>query len=223
MSIFLTEFKTLSGINAPFIMQQIEPITFGRHYHIYNRGIDSCNLFHEPANYLYFMKLYEKYMDIVAHTYAWVLMPNHFHLLIKIREQDEIKQISKLSDLPSEDEKLISPSRQFANLFNAYAQAYNKRFNRHGTLFERPFKRKLITEESYLKNVLLYIHNNPVHHGFCEHPGNYPWSSYQTSISTKPTRLERSQVIEWFDDLDNFKAVHHNSVDVEGMDKWLDT
>lgn len=203
-------------------MQQIEPITFGSYYHIYNRGISSCNIFREEDNYFYFMKLYEKYIDVVAQTYAWVLMSNHFHLLIRIREEDEIARIFESSELQEGGIKKPTPSRQFSNLFNAYAQAYNKRFNRHGSLFERPFKRKLITGGHYLKNVLLYVHNNPVHHGFCEHPGDYPWSSYQTSISAKPTRLERSQAIEWFDNLENFKAVHNNSVDIESMDKWLD-
>lgn len=203
-------------------MEQIEPITFGSYYHIYNRGINSCNLFRESDNYLYFMKLYEKYIDVAAHTFAWVLMPNHFHLLIRIREEEEIKQIYKLSDLPPTDRKPTFPSKQFSNLFNAYAQAYNKRFNRHGALFERPFHRKLITREKYLKNVLLYIHNNPVHHGFGEHPGDYPWSSYQTSVSTRPTKLERPQIIGWFDDLENFKAVHKSLVDVDAMDKWLE-
>ena len=68
-------------------MQQIEPLIPGNFYHIYNRGIDSCNLFIEPDNYEYFLSLYDKYISPVADTYAWVLMPNHFHFLVRLKEE----------------------------------------------------------------------------------------------------------------------------------------
>lgn len=68
-------------------MQQIEPISFGKYYHISNRGIDSCNLFKEPDNFEYFLSLYDKYISPVAETFAWVLMPNHFHFLVRIKEE----------------------------------------------------------------------------------------------------------------------------------------
>lgn len=58
----------------------------GNFYHIYNRGINSCNLFRKPDNYEHFLELYDKYISPVADTYAWVLMPNHFHLLVRVRE-----------------------------------------------------------------------------------------------------------------------------------------
>ena len=68
-------------------MQIIEP---GRYYHIYNRGINSCNLFEENTNYEHFLRLYEKYIHPIADTYAWCLMKNHFHFLVRIKEEREI-------------------------------------------------------------------------------------------------------------------------------------
>ena len=59
-------------------MQQIEPLNYGKFYHIYNRGINSCDLFREQTNYEYFLGLYDKHISPVADTYAWVLMKNHF-------------------------------------------------------------------------------------------------------------------------------------------------
>lgn len=53
-------------------MQNIGPILFGNYYHIYNKGIDSSNLFQETDNYEYFLSLYDKYVSPVAETYAWV-------------------------------------------------------------------------------------------------------------------------------------------------------
>src|SRR5665811_1583330 len=51
------------------------------------------------------------------------------------------------------------PHQYFSNLFNAYSKAVNKRFLRHGALFERPFKRKKINDVEYLKQAILYIHH----------------------------------------------------------------
>ncbi|HNX55348.1 MAG TPA: hypothetical protein PKO30_07175 [Prolixibacteraceae bacterium] len=72
-----------------------------------------------------------------------------------------------------------------------------------------------------MKQVILYIHNNPVHHGFCDHPVEYPWSSYLTCISIKPTKLHREQVIGWFDNQANFKYMHNQKVQVERIEQWL--
>ncbi|MDP2336879.1 MAG: hypothetical protein Q8N05_10610 [Bacteroidota bacterium] len=205
-------------------MQQIEPVIAGNYYHIYNRGIDSCNLFKEPDNYEYFLGLYDRYISPVADTFAWVLMPNHFHFLIRLKEESEIVIT------PVTPDRVLNPVRgetslaslQFSKLFNSYAQAFNKRTGRHGSLFERPFKRKIIENEWYLKQIILYIHNNPVHHHFCSHPMEYPWSSYLTCVSIKPTKLHRNKVIGWFDDEANFKYVHNQKVQVEQIEQWLE-
>jgi len=204
-------------------MQNIEPIAYGRYYHIYNRGIDSCNLFQETDNYEYFLSLYDKYISPVAETYAWVLMPNHFHLLVRIKEEEEIAVDCSTPDRVSNPVrgKTGAPSHQLSKLFNSYAQAFNKRYGRHGNLFERPFKRKLIDNELYLKQVILYIHNNPVHHKFCNHAMEYPWSSYLSCVSVKPTKLKRDLVIGWFDDQANFKLMHNQKIEIEKIEDWL--
>jgi phytoene dehydrogenase-like protein len=68
-------------------------------------------------------------------------------------------------------EKYIEPvAGTYAKLFNSYAQAYNKWNESRGSLFERPFKRKQVENIQYMKRLIIYIHQNPVHHGFCEHP-----------------------------------------------------
>jgi REP element-mobilizing transposase RayT len=146
-------------------------------------------------------------------------MPNHFHLLVRIKDEDELQSLNltgfeNLSGLKP-------PHQHFSNLFNAYTKAFNKRYTRHGNLFERPFKRKLIDHEAYLKQVISYIHNNPIHHRFCEHPVEYPWSSYLTCISVKPTKLQRDRVMGWFDDQANFKYLHNQKIEVEKIEDWL--
>lgn len=194
------------------------PLEPGNYYHIYNRGIDSCNIFRENDNYEYFLALYDKYITSVAETYAWVLMKNHFHLLVRILPSNP-QGIRNLEGLEKTEKRI---SQQFSNLFNAYTKAFNKRYDRTGSLFEHTFRRKLITNKTYLKQVILYIHNNPVHHGFCSHPLEYPWSSYLTCISLKPTKLHRDAVIGWFDNQANFKHWHDQKIEVERIETWLD-
>jgi len=102
------------------------------------------------------LKLYEIHIDSIAETYAFCLMKNHFHFLIRIKEENEILT------------KLIKPPHQyFSNLFNAYTKAINKKYERNSSLFQRTFKRKLIDSEDHLKNLILYIHTNPIHHNIC--------------------------------------------------------
>ena len=71
-------------------MQNSEPLTYGNYFHIYNHGVGNRNLFSEPDNYEYFLDLYDEYISPVAETYAWCLMPNHFHLLARIKEKAEV-------------------------------------------------------------------------------------------------------------------------------------
>ena len=172
-------------------MQQPQPLNYGKFYHIYNKGVNSCDLFYESTNYEHFLKLYDTYISPVADTYAWVLMKNHFHLLIRIKEEAEIGFLSpppsvvqnpdgggdknqdylhpetlsgsETTERVGLSSKKYNHSHQFSHLFNAYAQAYNKRNGRTGSLFIHPFKRKLIEDIEYFRNTVTYIHNNPVH------------------------------------------------------------
>ena len=98
------------------------PLEYGKYYHIYNRGINGCDIFRETSNFRYFLKLYEKYITIVADTYVWVLMKNHFHFLVRIKEEKEI-DIENLTGLPKPVRfnflTIKRPSQHFSNLFNA--------------------------------------------------------------------------------------------------------
>ena len=185
----------------------------GFYYHLYNRGVNSCNLFQETSNYEHFLRLYEKYVLPVADTFAYCLMPNHFHFLVRIKDENEIFSEQNLSSfkLPERFNIPNRPTKQFSNLFNAYTKAYNKRYNRTGPLFESPFKRILIENESYLKYLVYYIHHNPVKHRFAEEMIEYPWSSYLTVTSPKRTNLNRNKVLQWFEDLENLKIFHNQS------------
>lgn len=197
----------------------VEPLVEGNYYHIFNRGNNGDDLFYEKENYIHFLRLYEKYIEPVTETFAWCLLKNHFHILVYIKKQDEIN-LDLLTYSTVVEPKSVNASKQFSNLFNAYTQAINKRYGRTGSLFEKNFKRKHITNEKYLQNLIFYIHNNPVKHGFVNKIFEYPWSSYLSVLVDKPTKLKREKVIELYEDIDNFKYYHsinHDSDIIEEL------
>ncbi|HJW89895.1 MAG TPA: hypothetical protein VJ436_04560 [Anaerolineales bacterium] len=107
---------------------------------------------------------------------------------------------------------LSDASQAFSNLFNAYAKAINKAYNRTGSLFEHPFGRKVINSEAHLTRLVVYIHQNPKKHGLVEDFRRWPYSSFRALISTKPTFLKREEVLEWFGGREGFESFHQADV-----------
>jgi putative transposase len=190
-----------------------------KYYHIYNRGNNNQDIFFNNENYYYFLRLYAKYIDPFAETYAWCLMKNHFHLLIYVKPFEQIN-LADLSYTTTHRPKKIGITYQFSHLFNAYTQSINKVFNRSGSLFEKSFERKIVKSEKYFKNLIYYIHNNPVHHKFVENIAMYPWSSYGSVISNKHTKLKREKIIDLFKnevDFINYHSLNHNLSDIQDL------
>ena len=162
------------------------PLQSGIIYHIYNRGVNSEAIFREKRNYAYFINLYARHIQSVADTYAFCLLPNHFHLLIEPKE-------SLLG--------LRTPSQAFSNLFNAYAKSINIAYQRTGPVFERPFKRIPVKDSPYFLRLLVYIHHNPQRHGLIDDFRDWPYSSYGVLTGSQPTFIKRDVVREWFGDV----------------------
>jgi putative transposase len=204
-------------------------------YHVYTHANGFENLFNSDTNFLYFLKKYGEHIHPIAETYAYCLMPNHFHFMIRIRSEIEIleflrlKELSKLKESRKESidgerhlqgfENLggISTninhilSQQFSNLFNAYTKAFNNMFGRKGSLFIPNFKRKVISNEVYMTLLIAYIHNNPVHHGFVTRQIDWPYSSFQAYVSEKSTNLNRDFMLQFFGTKEGFFAFHKNN------------
>lgn len=183
------------------------PLEYDTFYHLYNRGNNSEIIFREESNYLYFLKLLKKYIVPVADVFSYCLLNNHFHLLIKLKESKNVT---------------VSVEQSFSNLFNAYAKAFNKRFDRTGKLFEERFKRKRVEDESYITELIYYIHSNPQNHGLLNDFKAYPYSSYNTILSGKPTSLKRQEVINWFGGLSFYEEYHKKKHEQLVNDKELE-
>ena len=194
------------------------PLQEGKYYHIYNRGNNRETLFYTEANYKYFLKKYDKYLSEYIDTYAYCLLPNHFHLLISVKE---------LKDIPHEEgnkkeqtlEQMIS--FQFRKFFTSYAMSINLQKNRTGSLFQKSFKRKEVANDAYFSNLILYIHANPQLHGLIDDFKSYIWSSYAGILANKKTKLKKEVVLNWFDGIENFRTCHHQKIELSNIKKMI--
>jgi len=189
--------------------KNITPLTPGGYYHIFNRGIDREKLFKDQEDYDLFLSVYAHYVSDFVNTYAYCLIPNHFHFLIKIKESDIFNYGKKVSE-------------EFRKMFICYSQKFNKKYSRLGNLFTRPFKRIEITEMDYLKHLIFYIHFNPQKHEIADKFQQYGNSSYKLYLTFKDSKLDRAEVLEWFnDDLQEFIEYHTYLHDEKTIQKLI--
>lgn len=191
------------------------PLQAGSYYHIYNRGNNREKLFFEERNYEYFLKLYIRYVSPIADTFAYCLMGNHFHLLVRIKTEEEYIQLIKTSQYSYPDnnfqKETFQPSKHFSNLFNAYTKAINKAYGRTGSLFEECFKRLPVTSDSYFLNLIFYIHYNPQKHGFVDNFRDWRWSSYEPLNALQSNFLKRDEVLNWFGGPRQYQEYHQGT------------
>lgn len=111
-----------------------------------------------------------------AQAWAYCLMGNHYHLVIRTRE--------------------ANLSRLMRQINGVYTQAFNRRHKLTGHLFQGRFKAILVDSDSYLLEVCRYVDLNPVRASMVERPDAYPWSSYRalTGLSDKPDWLDIGSV-----------------------------
>ena len=115
-------------------------------HHVIGRGIEKRHIFRDDADRDDFLTRLAALVDGEAlSVYAWALLPNHFHLLCRTN--------------------LLPLSASMHRLLTGYAVNFNKRHRRHGHLFQNRFKSIVCQEDRYLKELVRYIHLNPLRSG----------------------------------------------------------
>lgn len=131
----------------------------GAYYHVLSRGNNRFDIFKSKDDYIDFLdllgELSERFSVLI---YAYVLMGNHYHLLLQTQKSN------------------LSRAMQW--LGTAYTRRFNIRHSQTGHLFQGRFKSILVEDDSYFINLSCYIHCNPLRAGMVKHLGDYRWSSY---------------------------------------------
>jgi putative transposase len=180
----------------------------GHYYHIFNRGVNKGQIFFNHDNYMYCIRLMQKYQEKYGTaTIAYCLMPNHYHLLLR-QEGEE-------------------PISRFVNvLFNAYVQAVNRQQQRIGVLFESRFRHVWVDHEEYLLHLCRYIHLNPVISQLAARPEDWPYSNYLEWIGERDGLLkDEAFILERFRNTDEYRYFVNdlqNEIDVRGrLQKYM--
>ncbi|HYH14526.1 MAG TPA: hypothetical protein VD794_04875 [Flavisolibacter sp.] len=186
------------------------PLEENQFYHIYNRGNNGSTIFFEERNYSFFLKKLDEYLSDYLFIYAYCLLPNHFHLLVSVKSftnlSDEKKYLKKGTQQLTAPSEIISEC--FRCFFLSYSKAIKQQEKRTGSLFEKNHKRIKIEANNYLLSLVNYIHRNPETHQLTNDYKIYPYSSFQSMLSHKPTKLRREDVLEWFGGKEHFMLYH---------------
>lgn len=198
-------------------------------YHIYNRGNNGEFIFFHADNYKFFLVKLNDYFSDLLIIHAFCLLSNHFHLLVEIKSENEIKEAIKFKRehnklknyLDSSVEIIIS--KQFQFFFISYAKSINKMRERHGSLFEKPYKRKWVMNSDYYKNVMYYIHRNMIFHGYDVDYKDYPLSSYSKILEERKSNLPKNYILNQFISKEKFIDFHNKDNDMQNfMDAIID-
>ena len=138
----------------------------GAVHHVYARGIEKRNIFLDDSDRIFFLEKVGVNLSrwkILCH--AWVLMPNHFHLLLRSTE----------GQLPS----------FMRCLMTVYSKYFNEKHNRVGHLFQNRYKSPIVAKTSYFREVVRYIHLNPLRSEIVRSVGeleNYLWTGHRKIV-----------------------------------------
>ena len=136
----------------------------GAWYHVMNRGRRSEFIFLDKHDYSMFIDLLIELSEMWnANVAAYCLMTNHYHILVQTPD--------------------ANISRCMRHLNSVYTQRYNSRHGFNGPLFRGRYKSILVCEDSYLLQLVRYIHKNPVKAGIVKNIPDYEWSSYKGYLS----------------------------------------
>jgi len=182
-------------------------------YHIFNQGVDSRKVFVDDEDYnlfLYYLYIYLTPLEKVLRRYhslpirlfnknlakkvsllSFVLMPDHFHLILRQEDADGISQFMK-------------------QLSNAYTQYFNHKYKRRGSLFEGSFKSISIKNNDILMQFSRFVHLHPVVENIANEP-EYAWSSYNEYADLTTQSLRNTQrILSLFPSVYAYKKYVHD-------------
>ena len=153
----------------------------GAYYHVMNRGLEHRHTFLTTGDHRRFVELLA---DVArrwqARIFAYCCMPTHYHLLLQ----------TPLGNL----------SRVMRHVDGVYTQRFNRAHPRDGPLFRGRYKSILVDAETYLLQLVRYIHLNPVKARLVSDPGAYAWSSHRCYRTREgPAWLARALILAHFE------------------------
>ena len=166
-------------------------------YHIMLRGINRQQIFEDTEDCCKFLSILKEYKELCNYSiYAYCLMGNHIHLLLK-EGSESLEQI-------------------FKRVCGKFVYWYNAKYQRTGHLFQDRFKSEPVDTEEYLQTVLRYIHQNPVKAKLCRRVSDYAYSSYAEYLGSS-SFVDTAFILQIWP-MDTFVELNETTVDVNCLD-----
>lgn len=165
-------------------------------YHVIVRGADRQLLFEETKDYLKFLDFLQFYKEKYEfEIFAYCLMSNHVHLLLRHPETVTLESI-------------------FRSLNSSYASWFNQKYQRTGFLFGGRYYSEPVESDQYLLTVLKYIHFNPTKANLESRPGeSYHWTSYYDYEFETENLTDISPIMKILEDKQSFFELHDKTPD----------
>ena len=189
------------------------------YYHIYNRGVAKQKIFLDDQDYktfLSYLKLYLTFPNLQGPTLkvspsrqlknyfdqikllAYCLMPNHFHLFIFQKDQNDITNFMR-------------------SVATKYSRYFNKKYHRVGPVFQGNYKAVMVATENQFIYLSKYIHRNPLH-ARLDLEG-YKYSSYQNYLGKfTQTWLDKSEILSYFSKLNQEESYQQFVEEIDERD-----
>ena len=159
-------------------------------YHIVYRGINRQNIFEEDSDYIKKINIIsELKQEMQFEIYAYCLMTNHVHLLLKENNIGDISLIMK-------------------RLLVRYVGWFNKKYERNGALVANRYKSQPLETDEYLLSVVRYIHQNPLKANLVQVLSDYKWSSYLEYLNKSELTNTRFILLMFNNNSEDFKKFH---------------
>ena len=164
-------------------------------FHIYNRS--NQTIFFNRNNYQFFISKIRKHIKPFTEIIAYCLMPNHFHLLVKVNENG----VEMVGEKHRYNTQVLS--KQIGIMLSAYTQAINNVFSLKGSLFAHQTKAKQLNNlskiinnpnQNYARNCFMYIHQNPKESGLVEKLEDWEFSSFRDYIGKRSDNLVNKEM-----------------------------
>lgn len=205
-------------LKAPFIPD--------KHYHVVFKSIDGILLFKEEADYAVFLERFYQFTNIVFDTWAYCLLNNHAHFIIKVKPLDIVikniretaadKQTAAMKRLltsnnnPSIFDEVME--RQVNSFMVSFANYTKNKHQHHGGLFQKPFKRMAIDTDTYLQQAIIYVHANAVKHQLCKDYAKYRYSSYTCFTESSGNYYVTGELLSFFGGMAKFIELHEAQI-----------
>jgi REP element-mobilizing transposase RayT len=164
----------------PISKKNFAPFVPGQYYHVFNHANGGDDLFVDMDDYSQFLLYLQQNALPWLRILAWCLLKNHFHLIIQVRKESEVPDSRNINAAVGEAFRLA---------FSLYAQEFNQRHDRGGSLFKKRFRHVWIDQPEYLYQAVHYVNRNAAHHGLAASIADWRWSSFHAVRDATPDGL----------------------------------